>query len=72
MFLSGHGVQAPGDAGYQFVTADARYADVMAGRYGDCLSLADLAFLADVPCRKLVDAQHLPRRRQSSRCSIAS
>jgi WD40 repeat protein len=54
VLLSGHGVQAPGDDGYQFVTADARYADVMAGRYGDCLSVADLAFLADVPCRKLV------------------
>jgi hypothetical protein len=54
VFLSGHGVQAPGEAGYQFVAADVRYADVMAGRYNDCLSLADLAFLADVPCRKLV------------------
>jgi WD40 repeat protein len=54
VFLSGHGIQAPGDDGYQFVTADARYSDVMAGRYNDCLSIADLAFLADVPCRKLI------------------
>lgn len=54
VFLSGHGVQAPGEEGYQFVTADANYADVMAGRYSDCMSIADLAFLADVPCRKLI------------------
>jgi uncharacterized caspase-like protein len=54
MFLSGHGVQGPGDAGYQFITADARYADVVAGRYGDCLSMADLSLFADIPCRKLV------------------
>lgn len=54
IFLSGHGLQAPGDAGYQFVTADARYADVVAERYGDCLSMSDLADFADIPCRKVV------------------
>jgi uncharacterized caspase-like protein len=54
ILLSGHGVQAPGEAGYQFITADARYADVLAHRYGDCLSMADLSRFADVPCRKLV------------------
>jgi len=54
IFLSGHGVQGRGDAGYQFVTADARYADVIGERYGDCLSMADLSLFADIPCRKLV------------------
>jgi WD40 repeat protein len=54
VFLSGHGVKADDDAGYQFITADARYADVVAGRYGDCLSMSDLSLFADVPCRKLV------------------
>lgn len=54
VFLSGHGVKADEDAGYQFITADARYADVVAGRYGDCLSMSDLSLFADVPCRKLV------------------
>jgi WD40 repeat protein len=54
VFLSGHGLQAPDDAGYQFIASDARYADVMAGQYGDCLSMADLSAFADIPCRKLV------------------
>jgi WD40 repeat protein len=54
ILLSGHGVQAPDDGGYQFITADARYADVLSGRYGDCLSTTDLSVFADVPCRKIV------------------
>lgn len=54
VMLSGHGVQDPNGGGYQFLTAAADYAEVMAGGYADCLSLEDFAPLADLPCRKLV------------------
>ena len=53
IFLSGHGVQST-ESGYQFITADARYADVLSGNYSDCLSFSDLSVFAEVPCRKLV------------------
>ena len=54
IFLSGHGVRSTDEAGYQFITADASYADVLSGKYADCLSFADLSTFAQVPCRKLV------------------
>ena len=54
IYLSGHGVQDSRTDQFQFVTASADYGDVMAGRYTDCLSLADLAPFMDISCRKLV------------------
>jgi len=54
IFLSGHGVRSTDEAGYHFITANARYSDVLAGKYADCLSFADLSAFAEVPCRKLV------------------
>jgi WD40 repeat protein len=54
VFLSGHGVRDIGADDYYFVTADARYGDILGRRYADCLSFSDFAAFADVPCRKLV------------------
>ncbi len=54
IFLSGHGVRSTESAGYQFVTSNARYADVLSGKYADCLSFTDLSVFSEVPCRKLV------------------
>jgi WD40 repeat protein len=54
IFLSGHGMRPPDGDGYQFITANARYSDVLSGKYDDCLSLTDFSQFADVPCRKLV------------------
>ena len=53
-YLSGHGVQDASHEGYHFITADADFADTMAGRYADCLSFQDFAQFADISCRKLV------------------
>ena len=53
-FLSGHGVRDERTGNYYFVTANARYQDIKAERYEQCLSFADFAAFADVPCRKLV------------------
>ena len=53
-FLSGHGVRDADTGGYYFVTANARYADIKSERFGDCISFADFAAFADLPCRKLV------------------
>jgi uncharacterized caspase-like protein len=53
-FLSGHGVRDEATQKYYFVTADARFDDVKAGRFSDCLSFDDFAAFADVPCRKLI------------------
>ena len=36
------------------INPDVRYADIVARRYGQCLSVQDLAVFADVPCRKVV------------------
>ena len=52
--LSGHGVRDPVTEKYYFVAADAKFADVKAGRFSDCLSFDDFGVFADVPCRKLV------------------
>jgi WD40 repeat protein len=54
IFLSGHGVRDSETGLYYFVTAEARYGDLLAGRYADCLAFEDLSLFADVPCRKLV------------------
>lgn len=55
LFLSGHGVRDRQSDRYYFLTADTRFGDVMARRYGDCLAFEDFtAQLAEVPCRKLV------------------
>lgn len=53
-FLSGHGVRDTGTGEYYFVTANARYGDIKAERFGECMSFADFAAFADLPCRKLV------------------
>ena len=55
LFLfSGHGVSDPGNGDYYFVTANARYQDLVNSRYEDCVSLKDLDAFKDVSCRKLV------------------
>ena len=54
VFLSGHGIRDPELDTYYYITANARYLDVTARRYGDCLTFEDFSLLADVPCRKLV------------------
>ena len=54
VLLSGHGVRDEETGQYYFLSADVRYADIMARRYEQCLSVQDLAVFADVPCRKVV------------------
>ncbi len=53
MYLCGHGLRDRLTGQWYFVTADARYNDLMNDRYGDCLSFNDLAALSQLPCRKL-------------------
>ena len=53
-FLSGHGVRDASTGEYYFVTANARYADIKSERFAECMSFADFAAFADLPCRKLV------------------
>jgi uncharacterized caspase-like protein len=52
--FSGHGVSDRETGEYYFVTSGARYADLAAGRYEDCIAFSDLSLFADVSCRKLV------------------
>ncbi len=52
-YLSGHGVRDEATNQYYYLGANARFADVVAGKYQDCLSFADFANFADLPCRKL-------------------
>jgi hypothetical protein len=54
IFLSGHGVRDSVADKYYYLTVNTRYADVMGGRYGDCLSLEDFQVFRDLPCRKVV------------------
>ena len=54
VFLSGHGLRDPDTRQYFYVTADAKFADVMAQRYDDCISFADFGVFSEIPCRKLV------------------
>lgn len=53
MYLCGHGLRDRRTNQWYFVTADARYSDLMNDRYGDCIAFSDLAMLAKLPCRKL-------------------
>lgn len=60
MYLCGHGVRDRRTNQWYFVTADARYNDLMNDRYDDLLSFDDLAMLGELPCRKLaiIDSCH--------------
>ncbi|QDT04502.1 WD domain, G-beta repeat [Rubripirellula lacrimiformis] len=53
MYLCGHGLRDRRTNQWYFVTADARYNDLMNDRYDDCIAFSDLASLAQLPCRKL-------------------
>ncbi len=53
MYLCGHGLRDRLTGRWYFVTADARYKDLMNDQYSDCLSFDDLASLSALPCRKL-------------------
>ncbi len=53
MYLCGHGLRDRRTDQWYFVTADARYSDLMNDRYDDCISFSDLAALSKLPCRKL-------------------
>ena len=60
MYLCGHGIRDRRTNQWYFVTADARYSDLMNDRYEDLLSFDDLAMLGSLPCRKLaiIDSCH--------------
>jgi uncharacterized caspase-like protein len=60
MYLCGHGIRDRRTNEWYFVTADARYNDLMNDRYDDLLSFDDLAMLGELPCRKLaiIDSCH--------------
>ena len=60
MYLCGHGIRDRRTNQWYFVTADARYNDLMNDRYDDLLSFEDLAMLSELPCRKLaiIDSCH--------------
>jgi WD40 repeat protein len=60
MYLCGHGIRDRRTNQWYFVTADARYNDLMNDRYEDLLSFDDLAMLGSLPCRKLaiIDSCH--------------
>lgn len=53
MYLCGHGLRDRRTNQWYFVTADARYSDLMNDRYDDCIAFSDLAALSSLPCRKL-------------------
>ena len=53
MYLCGHGLRDRQTNQWYFVTANARYHDLMNDEYSDCLAFEDLALLARLPCRKL-------------------
>ncbi|MFK8112072.1 MAG: hypothetical protein AB8B91_07705 [Rubripirellula sp.] len=53
MYLCGHGLRDRRTNQWYFVTADARYSDLMNDRYEDCIAFSDLSALAKLPCRKL-------------------
>ena len=60
VYLSGHGVRDPVTGKYYYVTSNARYRDIQAGRFADCLSFEQLSLLANVPCRKNGHSRHVP------------
>lgn len=53
MYLCGHGLRDRRTNQWYFVTADARYSDLMNDQYDDCIAFSDLAALSQLPCRKL-------------------
>ncbi len=53
MYLCGHGMRDRRTNQWYFVTADARYSDLMNDEYSGCVAFSDLAALAELPCRKL-------------------
>lgn len=53
MYLCGHGLRDRQTNQWYFVTAEARYNDLMNDQYDDCIAFSDLAELAKLPCRKL-------------------
>lgn len=53
LFVSGHGLVDPASGKYFFVTANARYSDLVRQNYRDCLSFEDLMRWSDIPCRKI-------------------
>ena len=53
MYMCGHGLRDRRTNQWYFVTADARYSDLMNDEYSDCIAFSDLAALAKLPCRKL-------------------
>ncbi len=53
MYLCGHGLRDRRTNQWYFVTADARFSDLMSDQYADCIAFSDLAALAQLPCRKL-------------------
>ena len=59
-FLAGHGIVDEATQKYYYVGHDFTLADFARKDYKDCISWADFAALADVPCRKiaLLDTCH--------------
>lgn len=53
MYLCGHGMRDRSADRWYFVTADAKYNDLMNDQFEDCIAFSDLAALAKLPCRKL-------------------
>ena len=53
MYLCGHGLRDRSTNEWYFVTADARFRDLMSDQYADCIAFSDLAALSQLPCRKL-------------------
>lgn len=53
LFVSGHGLVDQSTDQYYFVTANARYSDLVRQNYRDCLNFKDLMSWVDVPCRKI-------------------
>ncbi len=53
LFVSGHGLVDPSSGEYYFITANARYSDLVRQNYRDCLSFQELMRWVDVPCRKI-------------------
>jgi WD40 repeat protein len=53
MYLCGHGMRDRRTGQWYFVTADARYSDLMNDEYSHCIAFSDLAALSQLPCRKL-------------------
>jgi hypothetical protein len=53
MYLCGHGLRDRRTNRWYFVTADAKYSDLMNDQYRDCMSASDLAVFSKLPCTKL-------------------